>query len=146
MAAAIDDKQKEHLTDLTVDVVLEVRRQYLAAGANALRHWDQITERVRSATRTTTGPEEWMTKLLRDLQIGSPSSATAAAIEALTETARKYGVRAWLALVEAEYAFIVARARRMAEERATARLAAQAPDAAPVPATDTPTDPQTKGD
>lgn len=141
--AAIDDRKKEHLTDLTVDVVLAVRRQYLAGGANALRHWDQITERVRAATRTTAGPEEWMTKLLRDLQIASPSSDLAAGAEALVETARKYGVRAWLALVEAEYAFIIARARRIAEERAAARLAAQTPDTTtPTP---TPADAQTQG-
>lgn len=126
MPATIDDKQKEHLTDLTVDVVLEVRKQYLATGANALRHWDQLTERMRAATRTTTGPEEWITKLLRDLQIGGPSSGLSSAAEALVEHARKYGVRAWLALVESEYAFMVARARRLAEERRDARLAAEA--------------------
>mgnify|MGYP001283913011 CR=1 FL=1 len=117
---------KEHLTDLTVDVVMELRRMYLSTGANALKHWDQITDRVRAATRTCAGPEEWVTKLCRDLQIAAPSSSLSSAAEALTEAARRYGAAAWLALVEREYAFMIARARRLAEERRAEKLEAAA--------------------
>lgn len=119
---------KEHLTDLTVDVVMELRRQYLAGGANALKHWDQITDRMRAATRTCAGPEEWVTKLCRDLQIAAPSSSLSSAVEALTEMVRRSrgGAHAWLALVEREYAFMIARARRLAEERRAEKLEAAA--------------------
>lgn len=33
----------------TVDVVLGMRRLYLAGGANPLKHWDQLASRIRSA-------------------------------------------------------------------------------------------------
>lgn len=119
---------KEALSDATVDVVMELRRQYLSTGANALKHWDQITDRVRAATRTCAGPEEWVTKLCRDLQIAAPSSSLSSAVEALTEMVRRSrgGAHAWLALVEREYAFMIARARRLAEERRAEKLEAAA--------------------
>jgi hypothetical protein len=44
--------------------------------------------------------------------------------------ARKAGASAWLALVEREYAYMIAKARRLAEERRDARLAEQAAKAA----------------
>lgn len=118
---AATEAEKEHLIDLTVDLVLELRSQFLAAGANAIKHWDQLTDRVRGATRTCAGPEEWFTKIHRDLKIASPSRGAALASERLTEAVRRYGVRAWLALVEREYAFVIAKARRISEERREAR-------------------------
>lgn len=118
---------KEALSDATVDVVMELRRQYLAGGANALKHWDQITDRMRAATRTCAGPEEWVTKLCRDLQIAAPSSSLSSAAETLTEMVRRSrgGASAWLALAEREYAYMIARARRLAEERRAEKLAEQ---------------------
>lgn len=120
---------KEHLVDLTVDVVLAVRAQYLAAGANAIKHWDQITDRMRAATRTSAGPEAWLTKLSRDLKLSAPSRAAAEAAEALAEYVRRggeRGARAWLQLAEDESTFIIARARRLAEARSEARESARA--------------------
>lgn len=130
MAQEPSEATKEALTDATVDVVMELRSQYLAGGANALKHWDQITDRLRAATRTCTGPEEWITKLCRDLQISAPSNSLSSASEALAEMARKAGASAWLALVEREYAYMIAKARRLAEERRDARLAEHAAKAA----------------
>lgn len=115
---------KEALVDLTVDVVMAVRAQYLAGGANAIKHWPQITDRMRAATRTTEGPEAWATKIMRDLKLPAPSKDTAAALEALVEFVRRggeRGTRAWLATVEAESMFIIAKAQRLAEERRSAR-------------------------
>ncbi len=116
---------KEHLTDLTVDVVMELRRMFLATGANPLSHWDQIESRMRAATRTCAGPEEWCTKLCRDLRLSAPSNSLSSAMEDLTEAARRYGAARWLALVEREYAYMIAKARRIAEERRAEKIAAQ---------------------
>lgn len=120
-----NEAQKEHLTDLTVDVVMELRRSFLATGANPLSHWDQIESRLRAATRTSAGPEEWVTKLSRDLRLSAPSNSLSGAMEALTEEARRFGAARWLALVEREYAYMIAKARRLAEERRAERLAEQ---------------------
>ncbi len=116
---------KEHLSDLTVDVVLALRGQYLATGANALGHWDDLANAMKSATRTSTGPEEWLTSMSRRLRIVSPSRELSQASEVLTEAVRRHDVRAWLALVEREHFAMIARARRLAEERREARIAAQ---------------------
>lgn len=115
---------KETLVDRTVDVVMAVRAQYLASGANAIKHWPQITDRMRAATRTTEGPEAWATKIMRDLKLPAPSKDTAAALEALAEFVQRggeRGTRAWLATVEAESMFIIAKAQRLAEERRSER-------------------------
>lgn len=117
---------KEHLTDLTVDVVLAARAQYLAGGANAIKHWPQIADRVRAAARTTEGPEAWCSKLLGDLKVQAPTKATAGAVLELAQFVRKggeRGARAWLELVQDEVMFIIAQAQLQAEERAAARAA-----------------------
>lgn len=118
---------QERLEMLTADVLIEVRAQYLAGGANALKHWDQISDRMRAATRTQANPQAWCTKLLRDLQISTPSSSTSSALERLCEAVGIIGKPAeWLRLIDAEHAYIIARVRTMAEERRDARTARNA--------------------
>lgn len=120
----LDEAAAEHLNDLTVELVLGVRAQYLAGGANPLKHWDRMTDRIRAATRTQTSVEAWVTRLLRDLQLSAPSSSTSSAVEALVLATRQHGgARVWLALLDREYAYVMARARRLAEERRAERLA-----------------------
>lgn len=130
---AIPREMAERLEMLTADVLLEVRAQYLAGGANALKHWEQISDRMRAATRTQANPQAWLTKLMRDLQISTPSSSTSSALEALCDgvgVLGKIGPSEWLRLIDAEHAYIIARVRRMAEERRDARTARMAEAAA----------------
>ena len=123
---AIPREMQDRLVMLTTDVLIEVRAQYLAGGANALKHWDQISDRMRAATRTQATPQAWCTKLLRDLQISTPSSSTSSALEVLCEAVGilgRSGPAEWLRLIDAEHAFVIARVRTMAEERREARIA-----------------------
>lgn len=116
--ARLDDEQREDLTAATVRVVLDLRRQYLAGGANPLPHWEQIANRIRSAARRTTGPAEWISAVMRSLQIASPSSALALSVAALERTVTsRGGSAAWLDLVEREHGAIMAHARLEAERR-----------------------------
>ena len=122
------DAWRRVMTTLTVNLVLAVRAQYLAGGANAIDHWDQLATRMRVATRTTVSPEQWVSTLLRRLKINTPSVDTSRAADALAEACarttaegRGSGGVLWLNHVDAEFAFILARCRVIAEERKAAK-------------------------
>lgn len=153
----LPDDIKEALTDATVDVLLAIRGAYLAAGASPLKHWDQLYDRMTVATRTTTGPEEWVTALLNGLKLGAPDRRTTDAVTALAERVRtcagragqpareggpildtRVGVRGWFAMLDVESHYILARTRKAAEEARDAR-AALAAGTSPAPTDDTAT-------
>ena len=119
----LDESVLEKLRNLTIDLVLEVRAAYLATpGTNALKHWDMIQNRLRIAARTTSGPEEWTTSMSRSLQLGAPSSRYSESLLALThEVHERRCASAWLSLLEAEYGYVMASARALAEKRKEAR-------------------------
>lgn len=115
----LSEAEKERLRTLTVEVILEARSAYLrTSGANVLKHWDQIHDRVRMAARTSSNPAEWITMLYRSLKIGAPSSDSSAATMALTHDVHdKRCDSAWLDLVESELGLLMAMARSISEER-----------------------------
>jgi hypothetical protein len=115
--ARLEEDQREHLVYLTVTVLLEIRRAYLAVGGSPLRHWDQITDRLRAAARTTASVPEWTTAMHRSLQLGAPSSSASSAIEALTIAVVEVGAPAWLDLLEREHGYVIARTRLAVEQR-----------------------------
>lgn len=121
----MDEKQRRKLEDLTVAVLLATRREYLASPqCNALKHWDQLQDRMRSAARTSATAEEWATSLRRGLRLAAPSRDSSACLEALVAEVRDETTgRAFLELVEARHAYLLARARVQAEEAKAARAA-----------------------
>jgi hypothetical protein len=114
---AISVDQREHLVRLTREVLLEMRGMYLAAGASPLKHWDQIQDRMRAATRTSTTPSEWCSRLLRDLALGAPSSSLSRSMDALYIAVSEVKASEWLDLVEREAGYVMAMARLEAERR-----------------------------
>jgi hypothetical protein len=115
----IDARQKERLVTLTVESLLTLRSAYLRTGqANALKHWDILQSRARAAARTTASPEEWATKLQRDLQIPSLSSLASSVLVELVHVVTELGARSeWLDLIEREHGYLIALARLTAEKR-----------------------------
>jgi hypothetical protein len=115
----IDAKARERLVTLTVEVLLALRAAYLRTGqANALKHWDILQNRARAAARTTASPEEWATKLQRDLQIASlSSSASSVVVELVHEVTERNARGEWLDLIEREHGYLIALARLTAEKR-----------------------------
>ena len=95
-------------------------------GANALKHWDQISDRMRARRRGRARP-------------GGGSRSCAGTSRSRPRPAALFGggdadgdgapqprrASAWLALAEREYAYMIARARRLAEERRAEKLAEQ---------------------
>lgn len=124
----LDEQAKEKLRTETVEVLLDLRAAYLAtAGANPLKHWDQLQDRMRAAARTCASPEEWVTKMARDLQLSAPSLTSSRSLLALVgEVSERHCRREWLDLVEREHGYLLALARLAAEQRRAARDAAVA--------------------
>lgn len=108
----------ERARELTIGILLEVKHAYLRAGANAVRHIEQIQDRVRAAARTTAGPEEWYTALATRLHLGPPSSSTSSLLADLAGLVRDGELRAseYLDLVEREHGYLIAEMRVAAEE------------------------------
>lgn len=117
----LENSKREALLSKTVNVVLEMRRQYLANGGNSLKHWQQIHDRMRMSARTSASVAEWLTKMQRALQLSVPSSSLSSAIAQLSDEAECIPQPAWLDLLEREHAYIMAMARLEAEDRKAQR-------------------------
>ena len=115
----IDEAAKEKLRTATVEMLLEMRSAYLRTGqANALKHWEILQNRTRAAARTSASPEEWATKLQRDLQIPSLGKNASQALTDLVHEVTELGCRTdWLDLVEKEIGYLMAMARLTSEQR-----------------------------
>jgi len=99
-----------------VRLVLALRAEYLAAGANPLKHWEQLHERLRAAARTTGTAEEFATKLQRDLRIATVTSSFCSATTELVDAVGGEHA-ALLDLIDREHGYIMALARKAADEK-----------------------------
>ena len=117
-------EQREDLKNRTVSLILEVRKSYLQAGASALKHWDQLQDRMWLAARATTNPDAWFSRLAQDLRLPPPSSSLSSEVAALREYVVSVGGElTWRRLVADEIPALLARARSIADARRDAREA-----------------------
>ena len=123
----IDESKRKTLLDLTVLVVLELRKLYLSkSDANALKHWQMIHDRMRMAARTTSNVAEWVTQMQMKLQLPTPGSSLSSEVAKLAhEVECLERPAAWLDLIECEHSYIMALARGEAEDRKAQREAAR---------------------
>lgn len=116
--AKLTDEARARLENLTVTLLLELRREYLGTpGCSVLKHWDQLQSRLVAAARTTENVPEWLSAMCRSLQLGAPRSSTCSAAAAVQRAAAEVGPAAWLDLLEREHAYLLAQARLQAEKR-----------------------------
>lgn len=123
----MDVEKRERWRKLTVDLVMAVRSEYLASGASALSHWDQLKDRMLASARTSQGASEWVTALCRRLSLAAPGKPLSSATESLVSDVESAGPRGeleFLAFVEAEYGLVLARARLEGERRRSETIAA----------------------
>jgi len=115
----IDEPTKEKLRTLTVETMLELRRAYLGTpGVNALKHWDQLQDRARAAARTCASPEEWVSKMARDLQLPAFNATASDSAVTLVHVVTERGARnEWLDLMEDELGYLLALCRLESERR-----------------------------
>jgi len=115
----MNDEKRRELRKLTVSLLVDLRAEYLAAGASPLKHWDQLQDRLRVAARTSETFAQWATMLDRLLGLGAPSKARSSATVTLADA---IGVEhtAFLVMVEEDTGLIMALARQEAERRKSA--------------------------
>lgn len=110
---------KEKLEQALVSLILASRGEYLSAGANPLKHWDQIQDRLRASAQTSSDVQDFVTSFGRGLQLGAPGQARSNAIARLLDAASD--VPRWLDVVDEEHAFLMASARLKADLRREAK-------------------------
>lgn len=117
--ARLDEKEKERLRTLTVEVLLQLRRAYLQTPKkNVRKNWDLLISRTRATIVSTTSPEEWFTAMLRGLKIERLNLDSCACLSELVQAVTELDCRrAWLDLVEREWGHLFALARGIAEQR-----------------------------
>jgi hypothetical protein len=116
----MDEGRRDRILDRVVDLLVEIRAEYLRSGANALKHWQQIHDRALLATRTSTRLSEWTTSLAKGLQLGAPSSSRSSATIALCIEVDADDAEV-LDFIEDELGFVMARCRLVAEQRKAER-------------------------
>lgn len=123
----LDQASKKRLEDLTVELLLALRSEYLRTGsANMLKHWDILQSRALSASKTCANPEEWATQIARKLQIPKLSADSSRCLVALANEVRERGCAAdWLAMCEREAGMLMALCRLESERRKESRNADQ---------------------
>lgn len=118
------EEARERLRDVTRDVILQMRAQYLAGGGNALTHWDHIAARVKAAIQMRSTAATWGTEMMRTLRLGSPSRSLSSALVALKNEVDEAGrSREWRSVMLSEHSLVMAEARLEAEARRDAREA-----------------------
>lgn len=116
----LDERKADAVRDAAVAVMMATRAEYLAAGANALKHWDQLHDRLHLALRTSSTAEQLVTSLRRGLHLSAPSSdSSAAAIDLVT--AMDADPSACMDMLESEIGLVMARSRVEAERRRDAK-------------------------
>ena len=113
----LDKPTRKVLRDLTVEMLLEMRGAYLATGVSALKHWDQLQDRLRSSARTCATVAEWSTQMSRSLRLAAPSARYSDALLALENAVDDVGAQDWLAMVDVEWGLLMAMCRQCAEKR-----------------------------
>lgn len=119
----LDEKAKERVRTLVVEIVLEVRRAYLASpSSNVLKHWDQLHGRMKAAARTTASPEEWASRFASGMRVRASSSSGSRALIDLVHFVREHDAnREFFEMLDREHDYMMALARLSAEARTEER-------------------------
>ncbi len=110
------------IEDLTVQLILACRAEYLANGASPLKHWEQLQSRLRHAAATSSTVPEFVTAFADGLTLDAPH-AERAKVTVELEGAVEHPLH-WLQDLEETYVYIVAAAYLGAEQRREKRDAA----------------------
>ena len=116
----MDEQRADAVREAAVMLLLEARAEYLANGANPMKHWDQLQDRLATSLRTSGNAEQMVSSLRRGLNLSAPSSAFSKASTTLVEV-MDADPMLWLGMMESEIGYLMARTRVEAERRKAAR-------------------------
>lgn len=126
--ARLNDTDKERLRTMLVEMLLDLRREYLqTSGAKMLEHWRILLDRMENAAKSSGNADEWATRTARSLQIAQLGSSACSTLLELSSFVRERS--AWPEmrhLLSRERGLLEALGRKIAEERRDARDAAKA--------------------
>lgn len=112
------------------NLIVAVRRQYLANGGKPMSNWEDLDARLRLALRVTGTMEALLDRWLRDLRIPLPDSSTSSAMLAFRDEVEEQRGAGWIAsdralfqLLETQRALAMAEAREMVERARAERVA-----------------------
>lgn len=113
-----DEEWTDEILGWCAALVLSARSEYLAGGANPLKHWKQIETRLVAACRTSSQVRTMATKFLRGLGV-SASPGCSTAILQLDELV-KSPTRSRIAVrkIYTHSAYVIALARADLQEKA----------------------------
>ena len=106
---------EDQVRQATVRLLHALRNEFLRDGANSLKHWEQIHDRMRAAARMTTTVPEWVTHVQRGLGLAGASAAFSARTRDLS-VAVGTAHQEFLDLVEREHGYLMALTRLAADE------------------------------
>ena len=116
------------------DLIVAVRRQYLANGGKPMTNWEDLDARLRLALRTTGSMEALVDRWLRDLRIPLPDSLTSSALLSFRDEVEQQRGAGWITsdralyqLLETQRALAMAEARELVEKARAERAQGQAP-------------------
>jgi len=105
------------------DLIVAVRRQYLANGGKPMTNWEDLDARLRLALRTTGSMEALVERWLRDLRIPLPDSLTSSALLSFRDEVEQQRGAGWITsdralfqLLETQRALAMAEARELVEK------------------------------
>jgi hypothetical protein len=116
--------KKQNLKELTINLLLALRADLLAAGANALSHWEQLQTRLERACKTADTIDVWFSVLTRSLAIPTPSRSSVGAFNLLSaQTTALECDGDWIAEMQRTVPALIALTRVRAEDRKAAAAA-----------------------
>lgn len=106
------------------NLIVAVRRQYLANGGKPMTNWEDLDARLRLALRTTSTMEALLERWLRDLRIPLPDSLTSSVLLRFRDEVEEQRGAGWISSDRALFQLLeTQRALAMAEAREQVELA-----------------------
>lgn len=120
----MDPEKRKNLKLLTVELLLAIRADLLAAGANPMSHWEQLQTRLERACKTADTLDAWFSVLCRSLSIPTASRNSVSAFSLLTTQVEAWACEGeWIAEMQRTIPALVAQTRLRAEDRKAASAA-----------------------
>lgn len=119
----LSKQEKEQLRTLLVEVVLEVRQQYLwGPSPNVPKHWEQLHGRMKQAARTTQTAEEWASRFTRGMGVQAlTSQGSQALIDLVHFVTEQDATLEFFGTLDREHSYLIALARLTADNRSQER-------------------------
>jgi hypothetical protein len=114
----MNQELKKQATELTIELLLLLRKEFLEQGASSLSHWEQMQTRLAIASRTAATIDLWYSTLLRGLRLEGLNLRCCESFELLRGFLLTAQIeQEWIAEMDKILPAIIAKTRVAAESR-----------------------------